>query len=188
MKKKQIIIILCFSFILVVCAGFFWLVFHLNNRINDSLEKGWFQPPVEYYTAPEKIALESPFSPNKLKEKLKQRYYIKVSHKTQLRPGHFISQKGKNCQNQEEDTAPDHCLLWQDLHTNEFFSTGFINNKVYSLQKNHQAVDFIFLKPFLFAQYETGKPVLKKNQTLKHISILLFASSANRGRSSVYCS
>ena len=139
-----------------------FLVFRLNSRINNSLKKGWFQPPVEYYTAPEKITLSMKLSPFQLQKKLKKRYYTELFDKEQLHPGSFVLYKGTDCNYQELDTIPESCLSWQNLNTKEFFTAGFIHNKISFLQKGQQLVDSFFLEPFLFAQYEQGEPILKK--------------------------
>ena len=105
-------------------------------------------------------------SPNKLKKKLKRRYYIELSDQNQLHPGSFTSQKKISCHNQVLNIIPEYCLLWQDLNATEIFTVGFINNKVVFLQKDQQPADLIFLKPFLFAQYENGEPILKQLKPL----------------------
>ena len=177
MRKKNWFLIFFLLFVLIACSVVSWLFLHLNRRINNSLAKGWFQPLVEYYTADEKITLEASLPPKKLEKKLKKRFYTKLSNEDQLRPGYFLYRKGRKC-GKKMDTLEkqlstslngqemEHCLSWQDLSTNEFFSVSFINNKIHSLQKDHKLVDFITLKPFLFAQYENGEPVLKQFKPL----------------------
>ena len=158
MKKKYILISLC-AFSVIIGTSCIWLVLHLNNRVNNSLEKGWFTPPIEYYTAPEKISVGMYLPPNKLIKKLKERYYSQISHQKQISPGNF---KVENCNNKSFDIIPEYCLSWQDINTKIFFTVGLIENKVTTLQKDHQPVEFIFLKPFFFAQYENGQPILKQ--------------------------
>lgn len=105
-------------------------------------------------------------SPGELRKKLRRRYYIKLSDKNQLHPGSFTSHKGVDCQNQETDIIPEHCLSWQSVNTKEFFTVGFTHNKISILQKNQQPVDSLLLEPFLFAQYEQGEPILKQFKPL----------------------
>lgn len=166
MKKKKWILILCSLCLLSGGVVFLGLIFRLNSRINNSLKKGWFQPPMEYYTAPEKITFGMTLSPNNLEKKLKRRYYTEISDKSQLYPGSFIFRKEIGCHNQKSNIIPEYCLFWQDLNTKEFFTVGFTHNKVSFLQKDQQPVDFVFLKPFLFAQYEHGEPILKQLKPL----------------------
>ncbi len=166
LKRIGILLLLLFTLICLCVLG---LVFHLNKRINNSLKKSWFQPPeelIEYYTAPEKIHLEMNVSANQLKKKLKRRYYISLSDKNQLRPGTFIFQTKETCQNKRPDYLFENCLSWQDHHNKDIFIVGFNNNKIVFLRKNHKSVDFVFLKPFLFAQYEKGEPILRKFKPL----------------------
>lgn len=123
------------------------------------MEKGWFTPPIEYYTAPEKISVGMYLPPRRLIKKLKERYYVQIFNQKQISPGNF---KVENCNHKNSNIIPKYCLSWQDINTQIFFLIGFTKNKVLILKKDHQPVDFIFLKPFLFAQYENGQPILKQ--------------------------
>ena len=158
MKKKNILISLC-AFSAIIGTGCIWLVLHLNNRVNNSLEKGWFTPPIEYYTAPEKINVGMYLPPSRLIKKLKERYYSQVSHQKQISPGHF---KIENCSHLNSEVTPEYCLSWQDTDTKIYFTIGLIENKVSLLKEDQRPAEFIFLKPFLFAQYENEQPILKQ--------------------------
>ncbi|MDE0118983.1 MAG: transglycosylase domain-containing protein [Bdellovibrionales bacterium] len=187
MTKKNGLLI--FFLLLILTGGFTvsWLFLHLNHRINNSLEKGWHRPLVEYYTASEKIILGTTLSPKDWKKKLQQRYYIPLPHTDHLRPGYFLYRKDKTCGKKERaiqksfqnefskinieksnakehlnEEGIEHSLSWQDSNTGALFCVGFNNNKIVSLQKNHKEVELITLKPFIFAQYENGEPILKQ--------------------------
>ena len=156
-KALKWISLILFSLFIVLFSFILGLTFHLNKHINSSLEKGWFQPSeelIEYYTAPEKIHLKLNISANRLKEKLQRRYYVFVSHLENLRPGTFTFQDKKKY------------LSWQEFHSEDVFTAYFHHKNIVSLRKNNKPVDFIFLKPFLFAQYEQGEPILKKFKPL----------------------
>ncbi len=58
------------------------------------------------------------------------------------------------------------CLLWRARHTNTLFTAGFVNNQLYFLKKNDQAVESVYLEPILFAEYENGEPVLRQIKPL----------------------
>lgn len=123
------------------------------------MEKGWFTPPIEYYTAPEKISVGMYLPPRQLIKKLKERYYSQIFTQKQISPGHF---KIENCNHMHSEVLSEYCLSWQDIDTKVLFTMGLIKNKVSLLKENHQPVEFIFFKPFLFAQYENGQPILKQ--------------------------
>ena len=172
MKTKFLVLILCLLCFLTGGINFFLLVFHLNNRINNSLERGWFSPPVEYYTTPEKITLGTALSPHNLKEKLRHRYYTSISSKEPSFDPNQHLQNTTEMENQnpaetENQNLPIEQVSWTNPNTNDFFIASFINNKVHFLQKNQLPVDLISLKPFLFAQYEKGEPVLKQFNPLE---------------------
>ena len=191
MTKKTVFLVFLLLFILIGSVTISWLFLHLNQGLNNSLEKGWHRPLVEYYTAPEKILLGTTLSPREWKKKLQQRYYIPLPHKETLRPGYFLYNKDKSCREKTKKGQPpfpndfnkkqaekkpdkkdlnqdkiEQSLSWQDSNTNEFFCVGFKNNKTAFLQKNHKEVDFIILKPFVFAQYENNEPILKQFKPL----------------------
>lgn len=58
------------------------------------------------------------------------------------------------------------CLLWKKKSTNTLFTAVFVNNRLYSLQKENHPVSSIDLEPVLFAEYENGEPVLRQTQPL----------------------
>ncbi len=68
-----------------------------------------------------------------------------------------------SAQESEKDLKPlkKHCISWRDLE-DTVFSISFAGDKVHSIKQDRSALSFIFLKAFLFAQYENGEPVLKK--------------------------
>jgi len=209
-KRRYLIFILCLLCFLTGGIGFFLLVSHLNSRIDNSLERGWFSPPVEYYTAPEQITPGTSLSPPDLKEKLRHRYYTQISSKepttfypnqrlqnTSEAEDHDSDQEIENPDsdqnienpdsdqeaedpdtdqktehhNSDQETENQNLLIdhvsWTNPNTDDTFTVSFVNNKVHSLQKNRLPVDLIPLKPFLFAQYENGEPVLKQFNPLK---------------------
>ncbi len=59
------------------------------------------------------------------------------------------------------------CLFWKEKYTNTLFTAVFVNNRLYSLQKENQPVSSIYLEPVLFAEYENGEPVLRQTQPLE---------------------
>ena len=142
MKKKYFIWFFAFT-LLVTCVSFMSLVFRLQARLNQSLEKGWFQPPLEFYTDSETITINMSISPKTLKHKLKQRYIV------------F----------QEEN----HNISWQSLSQTINFLVHFKGNNIYALYQDQKPVQQIILKPFLFAQYEKGELVLKKTSPLSQV-------------------
>ena len=151
MKKKYLF--LCLSLVLLTAfVGFMGLVFRLQARLNNSLQKGWFQPPLEFYTAPETIIKGMVLSPKSLKKKLKLRYILFKEETGLIREGVSLDS-----------------ISWEDMETEDSFFVYFQENKVFALYENQQAVDRISLKPFLFAQYERGVPVLKKITPLSKV-------------------
>ena len=62
---------------------------------------------------------------------------------------------------QNPKSPKKHCVSWRSLE-DTVFSLSFAGDKVDSIQKDGIPLPFIFLKAFLFAQYEKGEPVLKK--------------------------
>ena len=120
------------------------LVFRLQDRLNSSLEKGWFQAPLEFYTSPEKITIGRALSPKELKKKLKKR----------------------SIPFEKEDETN---VSWQDLDTKDQFVVFFEQEKIHSITKNQEPIPQITLKPFLFAQQEKGALVLKKFTPLSKV-------------------
>ncbi|MDE0518763.1 MAG: transglycosylase domain-containing protein, partial [Bdellovibrionales bacterium] len=172
MTKKNSLLV--FFLLLILIGGFTvsWLFLHLNQKINNSLETGWHRPLVEYYTAPEKILLGMALSPREWEKKLQQRYYIPLSPTDPPRPGYFVYHKYPSCGEKKwkiqgsNQASTEHSLSWQDENTGAPFCVGFQNNKIVSLHKNHKEVKLISLKPFVFAQYENGEPILKQFKPL----------------------
>ena len=150
----------------MIGAGFFFqLVVRLNHRIDNSLEKGWLSPPIEYYTAPEKLLPERALSLEQVANKLKKRYYIETKEKTsKLKPGYFRSQDRENCP--QLHIPSKYCLSWRDMNTGDPYTVHFLEGKILALQKNSKLVDLIQLEPFLFAQYEKEEPILRKFKPL----------------------
>ena len=153
MKTKSLVF---FVLIFISLIGFslMGLVFRLKARLDLSLEKGWFQPPLELYSAPEII--RKGISSNKLKQKLRQRYI-----------------PFKEGQGEWDGDTKTTFISWLD--TSDLSPEGdtitlyFKKEKVHAIHKNQEPVDFIILKPFLFAQYEGGEPILKKWTALEKV-------------------
>ena len=188
-SKVKVILVFCLVGVLTVTFGLAWLTVQLNRRLNLRLKEGWFSPPVEYYTAEEQIQTGDFLPPRVLQIKLQQRNYTKLSEQgSHLPPGSFISQTGAVCENikhKKESASPQathtrpakakksksqtHCILWRDVDTGEHFSASFMGDKVYSLHWRNRPATAVLLKPFLFAQYENGEPILKKSVPLSQV-------------------
>ncbi len=150
---------------------FFLLVLSLNRQIDNSLEKGWFEAPVEYYSSSETLHEGKSYSLEKLKTKLQERNYYKSKNENQPLPGQWITQLGENCTS--DSSAPEavieSCLTWTDLQTEQIFTVHFADNNIHSLKISGNATDSIQLAPILFAQYQEETPILKQFVPLEQI-------------------
>ena len=188
MNKKHLIFFLLFCLLLVL-IGWLWLVFHLQNRLNRSLQKGWFQAPVEFYTSAETITVGMALSPKDFKKKLKQRYIpYQVDFKN---PAPNPSSSHKNSPKKQTDSlkhslkkqAPGSLsqqakdlkktelkgVSWEDPETKNNLTVYFQNQKAHTIYQNQKEVEQIILNPFLFAQYEKGQAILKKFTPLPEV-------------------
>ncbi len=197
MKKKYLVF---FVLIPTALVGFslMGLVFRLKARLDHSLEKGWFQPPLELYSAEEKI--QQGITPKELKKKLRQRYIPFKEGQVEQSGSHPVrlnspekNQEPHNQTHRKQDSRntagpvvssqPEHhssntkiqFISWEERDAEELsseqdtFTVYFKGQEVHAIHKNQAPADFITLKPFLFAQYEGGEPILKKWTPLEKV-------------------
>ena len=168
---KKIIIRMIILFILIAFVSLLILVFNLNRQINLSLERGWFQAPIELYSSSIHLKKNQALAPEQLKYWLKHRDYIFVTKQKpqDLKPKEFMS--SIECADTSEDDKPiDLCIYWRDLDKH-LYQTNFFDKHMIALKRNENNIEQTTLQPILFARYEQEKAILKQVKKLNEFPL-----------------
>ena len=169
--SKKVIIRMVILFILTVFACLLFLVFKLNRQINLSLERGWFQAPVELYSSPIHLKKNQALTPEQLTYWLKYRDYTSVTKQKpqDLRPKEFMS--STEClDTSTDDMQMDLCITWRNFEK-QLYQVSFFNKHLTVLKQNDHSTDQIVLQPVLFARYEQEQAILKQIKKLNQFPL-----------------
>lgn len=169
--SKKIIIRMIILFIPIVFASLLILVFNLNRQINMSLERGWFQPPVELYSSPIHLKKNQALAPEQLKYWLKHRDYTFVTKQNpqDLMSGEFTS--SIECSNTSEDNKSiDLCIYWRD-EEKHLYQINFFDKHLIVIKRNDNNINHTTLQPILFARYEQEQAILKQIKNLSQFPL-----------------
>lgn len=174
--------------IVILIAG--WM-FQLDATIRERLQGKRFLPPVEFYSAPMKIAAQESIPLSVVQANLKRMGYVDNESSGPLQPGQFLTLSPIDCQNNLSDEVPPevvNCLLIKRLGIDQFgidassrdeasdrFDQAEPERKEFMLITFNQsnridrvyggepltARPFVELEPVLFAQYYGGSPILR---------------------------
>ncbi len=147
-----------------------WTV-RLDQQIRQRLQKGWFLPPIEMYSAPETLRQGLKAERGVLQRKLLAAEMKELGPGASLRPGDFSFLDTETCLSRLSNTYYEDlqfCLYFiprQSVEIDEVPQLVAVgaNQRVLALFKGEDLspADQLSLPPILFAQYYGGEPILR---------------------------
>jgi len=148
-----------------------WTI-QLNSDIQARLQNGWFLPPIEIYSTPPKVSVGAVMSEDQFTALADSMLMRKRKETQKILDGDWARLTRSVCENYFSEPPKDEfdaCLVF-DIpdETNRTFPGTILLldsetkiTSMYSLADGYpiQAVE---LKPYLFAQYYGGKPILRR--------------------------
>ena len=168
---KKIIIQITVVLTLMLFVSLLILIFQLNRQINLSLERGWFEAPVELYSSPIHLKQNQTLVPEQLKYWLKHRDYTSAAKQNpqDLRTGEFMF--STECAGTSEDNQSiDLCIYWRD-EEKDLYQTNFFDKQIKNLKRNDQNINHTTFPPLLFARYEQEQAILKQIKKLNEFPL-----------------
>ena len=149
--------------LLFACALFSFLFYrNLSHRIDQAIQTGWFQPSVEFYSAPFRLDQIKKHSLSSLKKKLIQRNYTSRMNWQKLKSGEFIILQ-KKCRSILKTSRPvDQCLIWIQQSLKKQAVGFYGENTEFFEGELLKKTDSLELEPVLFAQYEGESPHIRR--------------------------
>ena len=156
--------------LLIIGVGF-W-AWNLNSKIQNRLAQGWFLPPVEIYTAPQKIEVGQILDPSEIKKLLTSLNFRQRQITQSVLEGDWIFLPKASCTQsypddvvEDESEAGDCVLINVPEDQRDEFLLVFNEKKelVRILElSTRQSVEFIQFEPILFAQYYNERPIIRR--------------------------
>lgn len=156
---------------LLIIGVSFW-AWNLNGKIQKRLAKGWFLPPVEIYTAPQKLEVGQILNPEQLEGLLTSLNFRKRNINQSVLDGDWIPLSPGSCYQSWPDHAIEdkenagHCALINVPNDSKddlliVFTSSSEIDKIVDLSTG-TAVSFIDFRPIMFAQYYAEKPIIRR--------------------------
>lgn len=156
--------------LLIIGVGY-W-AWNLNDNIQSRLAKGWFLPPVEIYTAPQKIEVGQILDEHTIQGLLQSLNFRQRQITQSVLDGDWIFFSKASCLQSYpdlaiEDNAPiGHCLLINvpKDQRDEFLLVFNDQDEVISITElsTQQTMGHIQFEPILFAQYYNDQPIIRR--------------------------
>ena len=143
----------------------------LSLTIDQALKRGWFEPSIEYHSAPVTLESGSRLSFKNLNKKLIQRNYTLQKTLPLPKKGERMPLDSKQCQKKLRGQKFEQCLLWGEKSPRPLTrplkrAAGFSRGRVFFFEgPPFSKIKKIHLEPLLFAQYEG--PHLRMRKKLK---------------------
>jgi len=136
----------------------------LNGQIAARLQKGWFLPPIEFYSAPRKIRLNENLDPLELKQTLISQGWRERLPVQTLFDRDFMVLPDSDCLNLVGQEVATVCIkIWRQNDGPGIIAWN-VTHQIVGLWSgpDHIPVSEISFNPELFAQYYQGQPILRR--------------------------
>lgn len=174
MKKKPILILLAFSFLVATVILALW-TWSLNKELDERLSQEWFAPPVEFYYGAIKLTPSQLPSHDDLRSQLINLGYRERDPSEPLQKKDFYSIPPFQC-NEEleslETASASECLrLRSSMGT--LYTIVWKSPSPLLLQGDGLSpVDSVSLEPQLIGELQGGQPLKKKKVKLPEVPLL----------------
>lgn len=178
-KKLRILGILALLTLIVILIGGCTWVYKLNGVVVSRLSGRRFSPPVEFYSAPEKIFKGEKLLPNQIPSTLERLGYRFQSNTARIAAGQYANWDIATCRPllpPELSDVTTSCFAFRKLRHKFAASVGEMltiipigpQETVLEVLQGEppQAVSVLELEPELFAEYYNEKPILRNEVEL----------------------
>lgn len=154
---------------------------YLNQQISERLAKGWFLPPTEIHSDRMRIYEDTEFKPELFIDQLRALGFKATSQGEILRALEYSQWDQSFCQQNLQEELPLETTSCFVFITEPSDNTRLLNLIALGADRRVQAlyqgepplrVQEVSLKPFLFAQYYGGEPILRDLTSLGGIPLV----------------